>query len=598
MSQEIEQIKQRLDIVEVVQEYLPLKRSGSNFKGLCPFHQEKSASFMVSQAKQIWHCFGCHKGGDLFSFVQEMEGLDFFEVLKLLGQKAGVKIERKKAPGENKKQPLLNILELSAEFYHKLFKEHAKAQIARDYVQGRRLSEQTIDDFQIGYSPDAWDVLLNFLQSRGINRDEIIKSGMLVVNQEKGRVYDRFRHRLMIPLKDVFGNVVGFTARTLKEDEPGGKYINTPQTEVYDKSGIVYGLDSAKKAIKDAGYAVIVEGNMDVVSSHQAGVKNVVAVSGTALTEAQLNLLKRFTQTLIFSFDADSAGIMAMRRGVELALQSGFEVKVLTLKAGKDPDECISTGVDLWTESIAEAKPVIDFLLDRASLDNDLNAATGKKNVAKDVLTLLRLLQNPIEQDHYLQKLAALIQVSEQSLRQAFAQINQVTPRGPTVNQENKLPQAQGSKQSDDQIVAWDFLALIVLNPKFMQQAEEAQEMIQDEPLADLYKNLEKFYIQIQQAVNEQHGLEHFSKDLKPELQQLFNKVQLYADKNFAELEPGEQAQSWQARLKFLKQRYLSRQLQRVQTQLQDAEKSNDMSALQTLSDEFHRLTSELQSLN
>lgn len=604
MSREVEEIKQRLDIVETVQQYVPLKRAGANHKGNCPFHQEKSPSFMVSQGKQIWHCFGCHEGGDIFSFVQKIEGLNFYETLKLLGERAGVKIEKRVSPQEvQKKDALREVLETTRAFYHKILTSHPQAAEARAYTSSRGLRPETLSAFNIGFAPDAWDVLQKFLSSRGFSNEDMVAAGVMVYNQDRRSYYDRFRGRLMIPLCDVNGRVVGFTARAIAKEFEGGKYINTPQTELYDKSRVVFALDQAKQAIKAAGHVVVVEGNMDAISSHQAGVKQVVAVSGTAFTEAQIALLKRFTNTLIFSFDADAAGFMAARRGMELALRAGMGVKALTLPYGKDPDECIQKDPALWEQSIASARPVMDVILSRSLATHDPRLPDGKKQIAQDVLSMLKHFTNPVEVEHYVRLLGDELQTSHEALYQVLRQqpVQAARSRSQPQSGAKAMPEPQkpAAAPSPEQSASQDILALYAMHPGFLDgYALEDFLILPGSEEQALYKEMKSFYDMAISAGENPLFTEAFSKRLAHDLQTFFSRLQLYGDKEFAELTGPEATQVLGARLSFLKRKRLEDQLRSLQADIRDAERAQDMARLQQLSRDFSVLSQQLAQIN
>src|SRR3989338_897873 len=355
MANNIEEIKQKVDIVDLLGEYVKLTPAGSNFKANCPFHQEKTASFMVSPERQSWHCFGCGLGGDHFTFIQQIEGVDFPEALRILANRAGVKLESFKPEEHNQKTRLLDLLKALTEYWQKLLWEDPSAGFVRDYLAKRGVAGETAKEYALGYAAESWDNAIKFLQNKGYSLKEIAEAGASMVG-EKGRPYDRFRNRLMFPICDVHGNVVGFTGRKMNEEDKGGKYVNSPQTPVYNKSQVLYNLDLAKAEIRRLGYVILVEGNMDALSCYQAGTKNAVAVSGTALTEEQIKLIKRFTNNVMIAFDADAAGLNANLRGVDLAWQAGLNVKVINLSGGKDPDELIKENPDKWKESVKKSQ--------------------------------------------------------------------------------------------------------------------------------------------------------------------------------------------------------------------------------------------------
>jgi len=430
----IEEIKARLDIAEVIQEYVPLKPAGpERLKARCPFHNEKTPSFMVSRDRQIFHCFGCGEGGDIFTFVQKLEGLEFPEALRLLAKKANVQLPSYDPKLTSERTALLEALSLAASFYHEYLRKATAAAGAREYVtQKRGLKESTLEQFAIGHAPDAWDACTQALKKRGVTEARLVEAG-LAIRRDKGQgVYDRFRNRIIFPIRDAHGSVVGFGGRAMDPDEPA-KYINTPQTLVYNKSAVLYGLDLAKADIRKQKLAVVVEGYMDCVASHQAGVTNVVASSGTALTDGQVLLLKRYTPTIALAFDMDPAGETAAKRGIAVAWREGLDVKVISLPFGKDPDECIKQEPAGWTTAIAKAQPILDFYFSRTLDSRDATNVQHKKEAAKILLPILATVADPIEQTHYIQKLAQWLNVDEHILRRKLTPARAGTAKAESV---------------------------------------------------------------------------------------------------------------------------------------------------------------------
>ena len=339
-------IKDKIDIVDFIGEYIQLRPAGSRHKACCPFHQEKSPSFMVSRERQSWHCFGCGKGGDVFSFLQEMEGMDFVEALKYLAGRAGVELTTKVDNVRTDQKAKLKSINIeAARFFHKFLVQMDAAKGARAYLTERGVSDETIQEWQIGFIPDQWDLLTQYLLKKGFGIDDLVLAGLTIkrdgADRNTGRgFYDRFRGRIMFPICDIHGSVAGFTGRVLVETEhSGGKYVNTPETPLFDKSRLMFGLHKAKQPIKQEQIIVMVEGQMDVIACHQAGMKYVVATSGTALTEHHVQLLKRYAPDLYLAFDSDSAGERAAKRGIELALEAGMHVKIIQIPegAGQNP---------------------------------------------------------------------------------------------------------------------------------------------------------------------------------------------------------------------------------------------------------------------
>lgn len=422
---DVEDIKARIDLVDFVGKYVPLKKAGVNYKGLCPFHMEKSPSFMVNPDKQIWHCFGCSRGGDVFKFVMEKEGMNFPEALQLLADQTGVTLSKVASDGIDKRKSLLAINELACKFYEKVLADSAEGRKAQDYLLGRDLSLETIGNFRLGWAPSTGRVLVEFLKKRGIGEEDIEKAGLGV---RKGKLlYDKFLSRIIFPICDAQGRVVAFTGRVT---DPAGvpKYLNSPETPIFKKGEVLFALHLAKSAIQETGYAVLVEGQMDVISSHQAGVTNVVAASGTAVTEQQLNMLRRYAQTLVLALDADGAGVEATKRVFELATKAELEVKVALLGEAKDPDALIKKGGEVWKGVLEKAVPMMDFYFSSASAKYDLTSLSGRKAATQELLGVLTQLTDPVERDYYLKKLASFVGVEVRALYDA---ISRPTPKRP-----------------------------------------------------------------------------------------------------------------------------------------------------------------------
>lgn len=462
------EVKSRLSIEDVVGEYVQLKRAGRNFKGLSPFSNEKTPSFVVSPEKQIWHDFSSGKGGNVFSFVMEMEGLDFRGALELLARKAGVDLDQySNRPRTDRKlrDTLYDINEKAAKFYQVHFSKHHGA---LDYVlKTRGFSKQTALDFRLGYSPNNGQALLEYLQKLGYKEVDIIKTGL--ASKRYRQAVDMFRGRLMIPLQDAQGRVIGFTARDLQHDGKGPKYINTPSTPLYDKSRHVYGLHLAKNAIRKEGFAVLVEGNLDVIASHQAGVAQTVATAGTALTEQQLKTIGTFAPDIRVAFDADKAGLAATERAIPIASKVGVSLSVITIPEGKDPDELIRRDPGLWQEAIRSQTYALDWLVDRYGSQSDLTSGQGKRQFSDRLLPVVRALRDPVEQEHYLQQIAQKTGVSVEALQTKFA--TDAPPRKPL-----KKP-ARTPEQDDQAYLEWakaqdHLLALTLMRPGLRDQLE------------------------------------------------------------------------------------------------------------------------------
>jgi DNA primase len=467
----VEDIKSRLSIEDVVGEYVQLKRSGSNYKGLSPFTSERSPSFMVSPEKQIWHDFSSSRGGDMFSFVMEMEGLDFKQTLELLARKAGVDLEqyRGSRQGSNAKQKerLYDALEQAAKFYQVQF---SKNKLAYEYILGKRqFSKETALEWRLGYSPDGGTALIDYLRTKKFTDDEIKEAG-LSAKRYRG-MGDMFRGRVMVPLQDPQGRVIGFTARLLKDDPNAPKYINTPQTMLYDKSRHVYGLHLAKDAIRRSKFVVLVEGNLDVIASHQAGVRQVVATAGTALTEPNLKTLSRFTGDIRLSFDADKAGIAATERAIPIASKVGVSLSIITIPSGKDPDELIRQSATTWQTVIGQPQYALDWLIERYQGLLDIKSVQGKKELSDVLLPVIRRLNDSVEQDHYMTQLAALLGVSRDAVDKKLDK----QPEAPKAERKQVPTPARlttRNKEQVDYLKTQDHvLALLLLHPSLRAHA-------------------------------------------------------------------------------------------------------------------------------
>lgn len=401
-----EEVRARLNIEDVIGEYVQLKRAGRNFKGLSPFSGEKTPSFFVSPDKQIWHDFSSNKGGDVFSFVMEVEGMDFRQALEHLARKAGVDLSMYESKGNQdlarRKKRLLEAHDLATKYYQQSLLKNPRA---LEYVfKQRQLSKEIVQNFRIGYAPDTGEALTQFLLGRGFSKKELADAGL---SNRYGS--DLFRGRMTVPLMDASGQVIGFTGRIIGDVENAPKYLNTPQTLLYDKGRHVFGLSQAKEAIRSKDQAVIVEGNLDVVSSHQADVRQVVATAGTAMTEFHLRALKRLTSNIRLAFDGDKAGIAATERAIPIASNVGVELTIISLPdSAKDPDELIKQDVALWLRAIEQAVPAVDWIIEQYQKREDLTTAAGKRAFTTAALGVVRQLSDPVEQEHYEAKIAKL----------------------------------------------------------------------------------------------------------------------------------------------------------------------------------------------
>ncbi len=442
-----EEVRAKLNIEDVIGEYVQLKRAGRSFKGLSPFSGEKTPSFFVSPEKQIWHDFSSNKGGDVFAFVMEVEGMDFRQALEHLARKAGVDLSLYDSKGSQalaqRKKRLLEANRLAAGYYQQCLLRNRHAM---EYVfKTRKLSKKIVQEFLIGYAPDSGSALVGALGRRGFSKKELADAGL--TNRFGG---DMFRGRMMVPLMDPSGQVIGFTGRIIGEVEGAPKYLNTSQTLLYDKSRHIFGLSQAKAAIRSSNRAVVVEGNLDVVSSHQYGAANVVATAGTALTEHHLRALKRLTDDVRLAFDGDKAGIAATERAIAIGSNVGVELTVITLPGGaKDPDELVQKDVQLWQQAIAQAAPAVDWVLAQYQGRVDVTTAAGKRAFTTAGLAVVRLLGDPVEQEHYVQKIAELTGSTVAAVRAKLT-------KEPTQERVLKPTHITSGEQTSDELVHQD----------------------------------------------------------------------------------------------------------------------------------------------
>lgn len=462
MNDAREEIKSRISIEDLAGEYLELKRTGRNFKALSPWTNERTPSFIVSPDKQIWHDFSSGKGGDIFGFIMEVEGMNFREALEFLARKAGVEIEtfnskRSKEIAE-KKERLRKILQISSNFYQHMLIRDKKA---LNYVfKKRKLSKEIVQDFKVGYAPNGQKILTNFLLKKSFSLNDIRDAGLL--NRFGG---DIFRNRMVITLKDASGEPVGFTGRIIDDEPNAPKYLNTPQTLLYDKSSNIFGLSQAKNEIRKTGFAVVVEGNMDVISSHQVDVRNVVATAGTAMTVNHLKALSRFSNDIRLCFDSDQAGINATERAISLGQQAGVELSIITLdqSAGqaKDPDELIQKDIELWRKSIANPQPAMEWVFDQYQKRLDISTAKGKKDFSTIALKLVENLNDPVEKDFYINEISKRISVSKATLLNKIGK-----EKKPEKTKKRVKIEKTDKKFVDDFLYEDDLLALAIKEPR------------------------------------------------------------------------------------------------------------------------------------
>ncbi len=581
----VQEVKNHLDIVDIVGEYLQLKPSGSgSFKACCPFHQEKTPSFMVNRPRQSWHCFGCNIGGDMISFIEKIEGMEFMEALELLAGKAGVTLPKfnKEQMGEKKS------LQEANEYICKLLQHNLvtspEAKIARDYIKARGIDDLTADIWRLGYAPADWSDLQNKIKEQNITAADLINIGIASAKENNQGIYYRFRSRLMFPIQDPFGHVIGFTGRILT-DEKVAKYINTPETILYKKSQVLYGLDKAKTDIKRQDMAILVEGNMDALTSHQFDVKNVVASSGTALTPEQLNLIKRYTNNIAIAFDTDAAGLEATLRGMDLARQMELNIKVIRYdqNIAKDPDELIRKDPEHWKESIRDSKPLMEWVYQHAFEQFNESTPDGKKQIAQFILNECRHIQHPVERDAWIFKLAKDLDIAPDALRSALSKTAYKSSNPIHSNSKiGKKTESTELKIEDDALnsakqIEERWLATVLMDPQLF---HELDIVWKHTPHVRLYNYLKSQY----------NSSVHSQIPEDPEIQPLIDYLAIVADKEFGELDKSAiSAEFTETENRLL---HLSDKLTRetLEQQMREAERKGDTTRIQELITQFQNL--------
>ncbi|MBU1118838.1 DNA primase [Patescibacteria group bacterium] len=588
MDSPTQDIKSRVDVADLISDYVELQKAGTNFKACCPFHGEDTPSFFVSPEKQIWHCFGCSKGGDIFTFIEEAEGVDFKEALKILADRAGVTIKKqdpKVYKAQNRSRALMDLTTL---FFKKALAQSKSGEVARRYLKERGISKESIDLFDLGYSPDSYTFLSDFLQKKGYTKGEILRAGLSVEKQDK-TFYDRFRQRLMFPISDVHGYVVGYGGRILTKDTKAPKYLNSPETSLYHKSTVLYGFDLAKGETREKDFIVLVEGYTDVIASHQAGVTNVVASSGTALTIEQIRLIKRFTQNVYLCFDMDSAGQQATRRGVDLALREGLTVKIVSLPDGKDPDELIRIGKEKWLRAIKEAKNVIEYYMNKSFVHYDSGDVDRKKEIFSELIPLLSEVQNKVEQSHFVGLLAKKLNVAEKIVFDALQGIK--TPRAGSGEKQRIKAKQQSIQKDTMREVAEQALAMIIRFPDLRDKVDREllDEFLKEEDTALASREKEVYTAKHTEDAKERQSVR---------IEELSMQLELQVPE-FKKVHAAEGGVPFLANnVQRLRKASLQKRLDSIATKMEQAEESGSSEDIEALNELFKQVAQELLQYN
>ncbi len=584
---QISQIKQKLDIVDVVGSYVSLKKAGRNYRGLCPFHSEKTPSFMVSPELQIYKCFGCGAAGDIFNFIEHIEGVEFPSALEQLAERAGIKLEKSQIdPQSQLKKQIFFINELTARFYQYLLLKHKIGKQALNYLtKKRKLNLTTIEEFMLGLAPDNWDSLYRFLAKKSIKVEDMLSAGVIVQKQSGKGYVDKFRGRVMFPLTGIDGKIVGFTARTMLNREP--KYLNTSETPIFHKTFFLFGLDKNKLNIKKEG-AIFVEGQMDLISAYQAGIRNLVSVSGTSLTDNQLVLLSRYTNDLTFCFDADTAGVTASYRAIEMAEKHNFNIKVAVIPAPhKDLDDLVKSGAEEAKKALKQSYPAYDFFLMTTLKKYDKKSAMGKKSIMDELVPLFSKITNQVLLDHYSKRIASEIDMSEDS-------VLMILKRGKVEGQDSEKfdPEERviAYKQNPEgYLLALLFKADIDIAKEFAYKMKP--ECIQNEDIRVILTALQDYLETKKKSFNV--GI--VIKNLEERLQKIASELYLWDLEIVTDTEgPNKMVSELEVTVKRIKTDYVKRSLKSLSNEIKLAEMAKDTEKVEKLTKKFERLSKGL----
>lgn len=590
---ELDQIRSKINIVDFINEYVPLKKAGRNFRANCPFHSEKTPSFIVSPERQIWHCFGaCGEGGDIFRFLMKWDNLEFPEALRILAKRAGVPLkEYVSSDASRLTEKLYQVNHLASEFYHYLLLHHPSGKRALDYVLGRGISKKSIELFKLGWAPNLWEGVSQFLvKKKGYKMADLDQAGLLV-KTEKGW-YDRFRGRLIFTLKNHRGEVVGFAGRTLDPQTKEAKYINTPETPLYVKGNILYGLDLTREAIKKDNSVIIVEGEIDLIQVYQAGSQNVVAIKGSALTEGQVNLIKRYSENIALALDTDLAGDAAARRGIEIADQAGLNIRVVQLEQGKDPDECLRQGPKLWFTALKKAVPFYDFLIDSAFSRHENETAEGAKKIGQELLPALAKITNAIVRAHYVKKLAQRLAVAEEVILEEMAKAE----KG---REEKTLVGKPRGKTSREETIEEYLLGLVLQSPDPWQTMNYFTSLLDQDDSSKYFLTpaLKKIFVSLKDFLTRQgkkFQIRDFVKIQPKELVETIDRLylrdlgEILTKEQFLKLEVAKIAQE----MKILT---FKRKLKNLSQKIRQTQSEEEISQL---TNQFQKTSEELKALN
>ena len=578
----IDEIKNRLDIVEVIGSYIKLKKAGVSYKALCPFRSEKNPSFFVSPSRQIFKCFSCGVGGDVFAFVKQLEGVEFGDALRILAKRAGVTLRRQDPRLKTERRRLYEICELACQFFQKQLKSEAGKR-AKDYLLKRGVKEESIKDYRLGYAPDVWRGVSGFLISEGYKPEEIIKAGLAIQstsNNQQATVknyYDRFRGRVMFPIFGLDSQVIGFGGRVLPQkkkevEEKAPKYMNTPNTLLYDKSRVLYNLDKARMGIRKSDSCILVEGYFDTILSSQAGLKNIVATSGTALTNYQLKILKRYSDKLLSAFDMDIAGNLATKRGIDLAQLLGFDIKVITMPEDSDPADIISKNPKGWKKLVKEAKSILQFYFDSALSRFDKETLEGKKKISGMLLPPIKRIPNRIEQSFWVQRLAKALEINESAISEELKKIRLDLPE--ISSDFIKKPERSRKELLEEK------MAMLAL------KEPENLTLITDEEIPLFSQKFSKLILHLKESPQKE------TED--PEVRVLIDELSLKGEAEGQVLEEEKSSEEFKDCLCEFRNLNTKERLDKISKQIKEAEEEKNFSKVEKLIQRFNLLAKEI----
>ncbi len=584
-SSPIDDIKERLDVVEVIKSYIKVEKCGANYRARCPFHSENKPSFFISPSRQIWHCFGCGKGGDIFGFVKEIEGIDFGDALRILAKKAGVELKRIKPEERSKKQRLYEICDLTCKFFEKQLEASQTGEKVKKYLTERGINKESIAKWRIGYAPDKPRSLTNFLKTKGYSFSEIEKVG-LAVRSKRGDYFDRFQSRIVFPIFDLHSQVIAFGGRIFgpKAEEEIAKYLNSPGTVLYDKSRTLYGLDKAKVEIRKNDFVVLVEGYTDCIMAHQAGHKNTVATSGTALTASQLKIIKRYSQNLVTAFDMDLAGNTATKRGIDLAQHFDFNIKVIAMPEEKDPADVISQDPKSWQKLVENSKSILDFYFDTTLSKFDKDNPEDKKEISKILLPVIKRIPNRILQAHWIQKLAQELGVRMEDIEKEMKKVEvEEKEEGKDKSQEEK-PKTREEKMEER------LISLLFRKPEFCKELKE-------EDLSFVGKRAASIISKIKENFKEDSSFdfESFQNSLSQEENEFINPLILRSEieSEFLDTDSEEEIEIC---LNEIRSFGIKNNLRKISDEIRKAENAKDFEKTKELIKKFNNLAQKLNN--